>query len=148
MKSPTSTFLRIVFSFIWAGLILGISFLEAPLKFTAPGITLELGLGIGQIVFQAMSKVEMILFLGIVLSYGRTIKKIVRPLPLIMAFIFLIQYFIFLPQLDYRATEILAGASLPESHLHIVYIVLEVIKLVTLLIFGWINLKSLNHERH
>lgn len=46
---------------IWLGLIIGISFLEAPLKFTAPGITIPLGLGIGRRVFLAMNIVEGIL---------------------------------------------------------------------------------------
>ena len=40
-----STIGIIAITFIWAGMICGISFLEAPLKFQAPGITLELGLG-------------------------------------------------------------------------------------------------------
>ena len=33
--------------FTWLGLVAGISLIEAPLKFRAPGITLALGLGIG-----------------------------------------------------------------------------------------------------
>lgn len=148
MKSPITTFLRIGFAFLWAGLVLGISFLEAPLKFTAPHITLELGLGIGQIVFQAMSKIEMIFFLGILASYGRQIKQFLQPVPIIMAVVFLIQYFILLPQLDDRATQILSGATVADSHTHIIYIVLEVIKLISLLLFGWSNLKVLSHERH
>lgn len=40
--------------FSWLGLVAGISLLEAPLKFRAPGITLALGLGIGRLVFAAM----------------------------------------------------------------------------------------------
>ena len=35
--------------FIWLGMVLAISFLEAPLKFRAPGITIPLGLGIGRL---------------------------------------------------------------------------------------------------
>lgn len=49
----------------WLGLIIGISFIEAPLKFTAPGITIPLGLGIGRRVFLAMNIVEVAL--GLVL---------------------------------------------------------------------------------
>ncbi|MFK8007426.1 MAG: hypothetical protein AB8H03_13690 [Saprospiraceae bacterium] len=45
---------------IWTGMVLGISFLEAPLKFQAPNITTILGLGIGKLVFGALNKVEMI----------------------------------------------------------------------------------------
>ena len=34
-------------TFTWLGMVLAISFLEAPLKFRAPGITVPLGLLIG-----------------------------------------------------------------------------------------------------
>lgn len=42
-------------AFIWLGMVLAISFLETPLKFRAPGITLPLGLGIGRLVFRALN---------------------------------------------------------------------------------------------
>ena len=45
---------------VWLGMVLGISFLEAPLKFRA-GITLALGLGIGRLVFAALNRVEAVL---------------------------------------------------------------------------------------
>lgn len=47
-----------VFSFVWIGFICAISFMEAWLKFRAPGITIPLGLGIGKLVFQALNYVE------------------------------------------------------------------------------------------
>lgn len=47
--------------FVWLGMVLAISFLEAPLKFRAPGITLPLGLGIGRLVFRALNAAEIVL---------------------------------------------------------------------------------------
>jgi len=47
--------------FIWLGMVLAISFLETPLKFRAPGITLPLGLGIGRLVFRALNAAELAL---------------------------------------------------------------------------------------
>jgi len=35
-------------AFAWLGMVLAISFLEAPLKFRAPDVTLRIGLGIGR----------------------------------------------------------------------------------------------------
>jgi hypothetical protein len=49
--------------FLWIGLVLGISFIEAPLKFQVPGVTLKIGLGIGKLVFQNFNKIEIILSL-------------------------------------------------------------------------------------
>ena len=37
--------LSVALIFVWLGMVLAISFLEAPLKFRAPGVTLPIGLG-------------------------------------------------------------------------------------------------------
>jgi hypothetical protein len=42
-------------TFVWMGMVLAISFLEAPLKFRAPGLILAVGLSIGRLVFRATS---------------------------------------------------------------------------------------------
>ena len=42
-------------AFVWLGMVLAISFIEAPLKFRAPGVTLAIGLGIGRLVFRALN---------------------------------------------------------------------------------------------
>ena len=51
-------------AFTWPGMVLGISSLEAPLKFRAPGVTVALGVGrwalgvgIGRLVFRALNVV-------------------------------------------------------------------------------------------
>ena len=31
--------------FVWLGMVVAISFIEAPLKFRAPGVSLQIGLG-------------------------------------------------------------------------------------------------------
>jgi hypothetical protein len=59
---------RLVLPALWLGLIVGISLIEAPLKFQAPGITIALGLGIGRLVFTAMNIVELVLAALLVLS--------------------------------------------------------------------------------
>jgi uncharacterized membrane-anchored protein len=41
--------------FVWVGMVLATSFLEAPLKFRAPNVTLQIGLGIGRLVFRALT---------------------------------------------------------------------------------------------
>jgi len=48
-------------TFVWLGMVLAISFLEAPLKFRAPDVTVRIGLGIGRLVFRALNTVEAIL---------------------------------------------------------------------------------------
>ena len=47
--------------FVWLGMVIAIFFLEAPLKFRAPGVTVPIGLGVGQLVFRALNTAEVIL---------------------------------------------------------------------------------------
>lgn len=56
--------------FVWLGMVVAISFLEAPLKFRAPGITLLLGLGIGRLVFRALNAAEIVLAVPLAVVVG------------------------------------------------------------------------------
>ena len=66
MSATLSTGVALVF--VWLGMVLAISFLEAPLKFQAPGITIPLGLGIGRLVFRALNAVESVLAVTLVVT--------------------------------------------------------------------------------
>lgn len=123
--------------FFWAGAIVAISFLEAPLKFTAPNITTELGLGIGRIVFHALNKIEWIFEFTLLISlfYVKR-ERIYFLLSFLITAILVYQTFLLLPQLDVRAELLLNGNRLPASYHHWLYILLELIKLLSLLTFG------------
>ena len=47
--------------FVWLGMVLAISFLETPLKFRALGVTPQIGLGIGRLVFRTLNACELAL---------------------------------------------------------------------------------------
>lgn len=55
-------------AFVWLGMVLAISFLEAPLKFRAPDVTLRIGLWIGRLVFRALNAVEVVFALVIAVA--------------------------------------------------------------------------------
>lgn len=55
--------------FVWLGMVLAISFLEAPLKFRAPEVTVRIGLGIGRLVFRALNTVEAALAVVILVVF-------------------------------------------------------------------------------
>lgn len=121
---------------LWLGFILGISFLEAPLKFRAPGITRELGLGIGKLVFTALNRVEGLL--GILLSFVSWKTNLQLQAWIILGALLLLllfQTFILLPKLTKRVAMIQSGISPPPSNQHWFYILLEVMKVVLLLLF-------------
>ena len=58
---------------LWLGFVLAISFMEAPLKFRAPGVSRSQALAVGQVVFRALNLVESI-FLLAVLQVCRTLR--------------------------------------------------------------------------
>jgi hypothetical protein len=134
----------VIAAFIWIGFVCAISFMEAWLKFQAPNITLELGLGIGRLVFSALNKVELALFLliAVLLITSKEMRKSSLINFSIVALILLLQTFWLLPVLDGRAQLIIEKLPVAKSYYHLYYIILELIKVPLLFFFG---IKSLKH---
>jgi len=130
---------------IWIGLVLGLSFIEAPLKFQAPGITTELGLGIGRLVFGTLNKIEIALAIFFIIMHYGVVEKldiIYIGLGLIVLLIVMTQTFYLLPTLDNRAVLRLGGEVVTPSCHHLTFVVIEVIKLISL-IFLFIKIYKL-----
>lgn len=136
----TGALLLLAVLFFWAGMVVSISFLETPLKFTAPRITLPLGLSIGRVVFAALNRAELLLNVAALLCgfYLRLPARLWAGLGVLTS-ILLLQTFWLLPALDERTLEILSGLTPPTSSLHVFYIVLDVVKLLVLVVTGgWV----------
>ena len=129
---------------IWLGMVLGISFLEAPVKFMAPSVTLEIGLDIGRYVFRAFNKVECVLALVIAILLIIVRRKDLTIVPLGLAWLSLVlQTAWLLPVLEARTEVIIQGHTPAPSISHTIYVVLEVIKAISLAVYGfWIVLKA------
>ncbi len=128
----------IAIPFIWFGLVGGLSFIEAPLKFQAPGITLGLGLGIGRLVFGVLNKIEIVLATILVISIikAKPSGGFARFSLAIIVAILLLETVWLLPRLDIRAQSVIDGTASPFSGMHIFYIVFDAVKLILLLAFG------------
>ncbi len=123
--------------FVWLGMVLAISFLEAPLKFRAPDVTLQIGLGIGRLVFRALNTVEvtLALIIGAIVLAGPTptrITLVVAGAVVALA----IQLIAVRPALTRRSDQVLAGSEAPRSRAHYFYIGLEAVKVVGLIAAG------------
>jgi len=121
---------------IWIGMLIGISFVEAPLKFRAPNITLPLGLGIGKIVFSALNKFELTFSVGLLFWIIKEYKHLdLFPTIVLGVLIFLVmlQTVWLIPILNARADAIIGGAQLAKSNHHFYYVGMEVVKLIALL---------------
>jgi hypothetical protein len=123
--------------FIWTGMLLGISFLEAPLKFQAPNITLALGLGIGRLVFGALNKIEIFFCVSlIILSFITDSFKSIIYWFGIVTIILIIQTLWLLPALDARAQLVIDGGMPSKDSPHIYYVIGELVKLISLIVLG------------
>lgn len=135
VKYPTA----LLAVFLWIGFVCAISFMEAWLKFRAPGVTVPLGLGIGRLVFGALNKVEWILAIVTMANLFFFGWEGWRP-RLILLFIpialLLLQSFWLLPALDARAELHIQGQHVPASSLHVYFVAMEVAKVACLSIFG------------
>lgn len=125
-------------TFIWIGMVAGISFLEAWLKFRAPGITLALGLGIGRLVFAALNKVEWVLatLVAVHLLSHREWAKPANGAFYLVLLILVAQTLWLFPILNDRAAAHISGVPPPPSSIHIVFVAMEVVKTVCLFAFG------------
>jgi hypothetical protein len=130
-------------TFVWLGMVLGISFLEAPLKFRAPGVSLPIGLAIGRLVFRALNALEVLLAVGVgvLLVSGDHPGRVWGALVLAAAPL-AVQVLMVRPRLSRRTDRVLAGEHPPRSRAHHAYVGLELVKVAGLLVLGTFLLSS------
>jgi hypothetical protein len=116
----TAAAIAVALTFVWLGMVLAISFLEAPLKFRAPGVTLPVGLGIGRLVFRALNCGEAVLAAGIT-GAAFAVALLAARLGLVR------------PRPNRRASQVLGAESeVPRSRAHAYYIAAEIAKVAAL----------------
>lgn len=124
----------VALTFVWLGMVLGISFLEAPLKFRVPGVTLAVGLSIGRAVFRVLNRIELLLAVaiaGCLLAGTPPVGAAVLLGLAVVALLF--QLAVVRPVLARHSDRVLAGAEEgPRSHSHLWYVVTELLKAVAL----------------
>ena len=131
---------------VWLGMVCAIA-MEAQLKFQAPNVTREIGLGIGKLVFTALNRVEsafaVLLFITFFISAAARKAQIIFGAILL---ILLAQTFWLIPNLIERIDLIVAGQTPSGSSAHFFYIAFEVCKIVLLLALS--ILVNGQNERH
>ena len=135
----------IIAVFLWIGFVGAISFMEAWLKFQAPGVTLAIGLGIGRLVFGVLNKVEWVFALAILITSfmgSRPLFGWQHVFFLVPLLILILQTVWLLPALDVRAGLHIEGQPVPPSNLHFYYVGMEVVKVAGLAIFAIQQLKN------
>lgn len=141
---------RLMLPILWFGMVAAISFIEAPLKFQAPGITIPLGLGIGRLVFFALNVAEGVILIALaavtlwprVAPGLRATRAQIGALAAV-ALVFLAKILLIRPPLNARTDLVLAGADPGQSPWHYVYIAADVTTMVLLIVLAVIAARRL-----
>ncbi len=141
MNPTAATEIAVVF--VWLGMVLAISFLEAPLKFRAPNVTLQIGLGIGRLVFRALNTVEVVFAIFVAAtSVARPPSAGVITASTVAVVMLALQIVVVRPRLTRRSDQVLAGSDAPRSRAHYAYVGLEAIKVLALAAAGILLLSN------
>jgi hypothetical protein len=128
---------RIVISLLmalWAGAIIGLSFIATPVKFQAPHLTMPVALEVGRYTFGLFSNVELGFLVAIVIAavFARP-----RPITIVMLAVvatqLLLERWWLLPELDARVSQILAGGAVTLTSSHWIYTAFDGCKAVLLI---------------
>jgi hypothetical protein len=123
-----------------AGVVVGVSFIAQPVKFTAAGVGLAEQVRIGSVIFHASHKVQLALLLG--LTVGVCCTRLRAPWPLALLTVatvgLSIQWLWLMPLFDARVAALSQGQTLPtRPGLHGCYVALEIGKVAALLGLAW-----------
>ena len=121
-------------SLLWAGVIIGCSFLATPVKFMAPDLTLPVALEIGRLTFRAVGLAELIFSLVAIVLVG---LRRTRMSALVPVFVLAIQWLLVMPMLDAQTASEMSSGRLGALPWHTLFVVLEVLKLAALLAIGF-----------
>lgn len=122
---------------VWVGLLIGLAFIETPLKFLAPDVTTEIALGIGRLVLTAADIAGVLLLAGLTLVSALP-PRVERGRAVALGalwLVLLIQVAVVRPLLNARTDVILSGRDAGESPLHAFYVIADVLLIVGLIIY-------------
>lgn len=132
-------------SLLWAGMVLGVSFLATPAKFLIASLALPVALEVGHYTFEVFNRVEIgwgVVLIGILLLQRPAARwlYVIAAVPCgIVAFSALW----LLPRLAASTAPIIAGGTVLSFDLHLLYMALEMVKLIALLALAFWSLRYL-----
>ena len=134
-----SRFLLLVVMILWAGLLLGVSFLATPIKFSAPHLTMPIAIEVGAATFDLFNQVEwfVVTLLAMLASVGKKEPQIIGAI-FGLGTILLIQTFWLLPVLSARAEIVISGGMVNPSIHHWLYIAADTMKLAVIGVSVWL----------
>lgn len=116
---------------LWAGLVLGVSFIATPVKFMAPHLTMPVALEIGKATYHAFNKVEWaICITTVIFLFFRRENLFQWVFAGGLFVLLLVKTFYLLPALDIRADKVIANGIANPGVLHWLYISSDVLQII------------------
>ena len=130
-----------VLMLVWAGVTIGGSLIAAPAKFGAPSLDLRMALEVGHEQFFWIWIAERVLCAVLIcaLVFRPAAARWWLAAPIL---VFALQQLFVVPLLDARTVRIIVGETVPESRLHLVFAVLEFVKVAALVAAGIVALRT------
>jgi hypothetical protein len=133
-------------SWLWLGIVVGISVIETPIRFRTPPITRSGAAMLGVAVFHALAYVELVLAIiaiavAIVLR-DRWLIAIVAAVVTVAA----IEHAFLVPVLAVRAEALVQNVPLEPSSVHAWATACELAKMIALALLGWRSLSMLRQR--
>lgn len=120
---------------VWAGVVIGVSFLATPAKFLAPSLSMGAALDVGRHTFQLLARAELGMAAAVsVLCWIARANLVALSGSAMLWALVLVQRFWLLPLLDQRVSVYLSGSTPIASHHHMLFIAVEALKVLVLLI--------------
>ncbi len=121
---------------LWIGMIIAIG-MESIVKFSTPLLSKPVGFDVGRVVFEAFNKLQGALLVSLlVLAFFARVTTWDKILLGCLSAIFLVQVFWLFPELSQRVELILTGIAPPPTYKHLLYGILELLKLTILTAIG------------
>lgn len=128
----------VILAAVWLGMVIGVSFVATPVKFTAPLLELGPALDVGRVTFRLFSRLEWLLAILLMLSVFLSSPPRLRYAAVTFLLIILVvQSGWLLPALDDRVQAILDARPLAPSWDHTAYALLEAVKVLALVAIIW-----------
>jgi hypothetical protein len=131
---------------LWAGLVIGISFVAQPVKFGTAGLSRSVALAVGRRIFQAMHVIETVLAFCLAALLSTRMfdqqENVEASWPALLAGAALfVQITLLMPPLSKRTDAVLAGMPATHSFYHTAFALTEIIKVVMLVMFAFFILR-------
>lgn len=131
------------------GLLLGISFIAQPAKFSAPGVELPQLVSVGSTIFHASHWTQWVLLvLCATFSASTKERKVLAFCSSGLALALLAaQHLLLMPMLDARVQLYLAGGRPDPSNDHLLYVAVEAMKVVAVLVLCALKPKTKSNQK-